>query len=162
MEVCFRTDFFAGKLKNVTINCQSENIITSTYVLFLGNFIYTHQQLYDLPVCVFHFHVKISFWLLLYECNLFALLQSEHEFENLVETINAGRPQCPVGLNTLVLPKKGTLGLSDRQPYVYLQCGHVHGQHQWGQKDDKTARTCPLCLKVSSLILKYIYWYLSR
>lgn len=77
---------------------------------------------------------------------------SEHEFENLVETINAGRPQCPVGLNTLVLPKKGTLGLSDRQPYVYLQCGHVHGQHQWGQKDDKTARTCPLCLKDGTFI----------
>ncbi|XP_078316176.1 protein pellino-like [Crassostrea virginica] len=77
---------------------------------------------------------------------------SEHEFENLVETINAGRPQCPVGLNTLVLPKKGTLGLSDKQPYVYLQCGHVHGQHQWGQRDDKTARTCPLCLKDGTFI----------
>ncbi|XP_061173844.1 protein pellino-like [Saccostrea echinata] len=77
---------------------------------------------------------------------------SEHEFEDLVETINAGRPQCPVGLNTLVLPKKGTLGLADRQPYVYLQCGHVHGQHQWGQKDDKTARTCPLCLKDGTFI----------
>ena len=69
---------------------------------------------------------------------------SEHEFENLVETINAGRPQCPVGLMTLVLPSKGTLGTADKQPYVYLQCGHVHGHHQWGQKDD--SRTCPLCL----------------
>ncbi|XP_063426185.1 protein pellino-like [Mytilus trossulus] len=69
---------------------------------------------------------------------------SEHEFENLVETINAGRPQCPVGLMTLVLPSKGTLGAADKQPYVYLKCGHVHGQHEWGQKDD--SRTCPLCL----------------
>ncbi|XP_069117481.1 protein pellino-like [Argopecten irradians] len=71
---------------------------------------------------------------------------SEHEFESLVEEINAGRPQCPVGLMTLVFPSKGTLELSDKQPYVYLQCGHVHGQHQWGQKENDS-RTCPLCIK---------------
>lgn len=68
----------------------------------------------------------------------------------MVEEINAGRPQCPVGLMTLVLPSKGTLELSDKQPYVYLQCGHVHGQHQWGHKENDS-RTCPLCIKVNNL-----------
>ena len=77
-------------------------------------------------------------------------LQSEREFEHLVDDINAGRPQCPVGLMTLVLPRKGTLGVNDKQPFVYLKCGHVHGQHQWGQSHDSNdGRTCPLCLTVS-------------
>ena len=76
-------------------------------------------------------------------------LQSECEFEKSVNEINAGRPQCPVGLNTLVLPSKGTLGMADKQPYIYLHCGHVHGQHTWGQRSDDL-RTCPLCLTVSN------------
>ena len=50
---------------------------------------------------------------------------------------------------TLVLPRKGTLGVNDKQPFVYLKCGHVHGQHQWGQSNDNDGRTCPLCLTVS-------------
>ena len=51
---------------------------------------------------------------------------------------------------TLVLPRKGTLGVNDKQPFVYLKCGHVHGQHQWGQSHDSNdGRTCPLCLTVS-------------
>ena len=52
---------------------------------------------------------------------------------------------------TLVLPRKGTLGVNDKQPFVYIKCGHVHGQHQWGQGDDREGRTCPLCLTVSYL-----------
>ncbi|WAR19268.1 PELI-like protein, partial [Mya arenaria] len=61
----------------------------------------------------------------------------------------AGRPQCPVGLMTLVLPRKGTLGINDKKPFVYTKCGHVHGQHQWGQGDNNDDnRTCPLCLTV--------------
>ena len=66
-----------------------------------------------------------------------------------IAAINAGRPQCPVGLNTLVLPSKNTLTESDKQPYVYLNCGHVHGQHNWGPEDPDTKdRTCPMCRKV--------------
>lgn len=82
---------------------------------------------------------------------------SEREFENLVDDINAGRPQCPVGLTTLVLPRKGTLGINDKQPFVYTKCGHVHGQHQWdqvskGPSNDNDGRTCPLCLTVSPFV----------
>lgn len=47
--------------------------------------------------------------------------------EKLVDEINAGRPQCPVGLNTLVIPRKISLGEQINQPYVYLNCGHVQG-----------------------------------
>ena len=46
----------------------------------------------------------------------------------MVDEINAGRPQCPVGLNTLVIPRKVTLGEHVNQPYVYLNCGHVQGE----------------------------------
>lgn len=45
-----------------------------------------------------------------------------------MDEINAGRPQCPVGLNTLVIPRKVTLGDHVNQPYVYLNCGHVQGK----------------------------------
>ncbi|XP_055879941.1 protein pellino-like [Biomphalaria glabrata] len=71
---------------------------------------------------------------------------SENEFQQLVGQLNAGRPQCPVGLNTLVLPTRGSLNLKDRQPYVYIPCGHVHGNHEWGQADTTNIRKCPLCL----------------
>ncbi|XP_053375046.1 protein pellino-like [Mercenaria mercenaria] len=77
---------------------------------------------------------------------------SEREFEDMVDDINAGRPQCPVGLMTLVLPRKGTLGINDKQPFVYTKCGHVHGQHQWGQGNNNDGRTCPLCLTVSPFV----------
>lgn len=70
----------------------------------------------------------------------------------MINHINAGRPQCPVGLNTLVLPSKGSPNLRERHPYVYLFCGHVHGKHEWGQGDSEH-RTCPLCLKVT-----HSYW----
>ncbi|PSN36419.1 Protein pellino [Blattella germanica] len=56
---------------------------------------------------------------------------TKHHLETLVDELNAGRPQCPVGLNTLVIPRKLTLSMSDetvnekQQPYVYLNCGHM-------------------------------------
>lgn len=57
--------------------------------------------------------------------------QTKRDLEKLVDEINAGRPQCPVGLNTLVIPRKpSTAHGSDQlnnQPYVYLNCGHVQG-----------------------------------
>ncbi len=37
--------------------------------------------------------------------------------------------------------------LNDRIPMVYLKCGHVHGQHDWGIKNDNE-RECPLCRDV--------------
>ncbi|XP_034232036.1 protein pellino isoform X3 [Thrips palmi] len=73
--------------------------------------------------------------------------------ENLVDKLNAGRPVCPVGLNTLVIPRKssytGPDGSADKQqPYVYLNCGHVQGSHDWGHEKNSHSRTCPLCHKV--------------
>lgn len=56
------------------------------------------------------------------------LLQTKRDLEKLVDEINAGRPQCPVGLNTLVIPRKVALGEHVNQPYVYLNCGHVQGE----------------------------------
>lgn len=53
---------------------------------------------------------------------------SKRDLEKLVDEINAGRPQCPVGLNTLVIPRRVALGEHLNQPYVYLKCGHVQGE----------------------------------
>jgi len=63
--------------------------------------------------------------------SIFSCFKSEHEFESLVDEINAGRPQCPVGLMTLVLPRKGTssylnslyicLGVSGLDSFTYFQ-----------------------------------------
>jgi pellino protein len=68
----------------------------------------------------------------------------------LVDELNAGQPQCTVKLNTLVIPRKLTPSMSDEtvnqttQPYVYLKCGHVQGQYDWGQDNG----CCPVCLEV--------------
>ncbi|EEB13345.1 protein pellino, putative [Pediculus humanus corporis] len=74
--------------------------------------------------------------------------------EALVDKLNAGKPLCPVGLNTLVIPRKGTADSSNEmeQPYVYLNCGHVQGQHSWGQDKDSDARRCSLCFKVGPVV----------
>ena len=74
---------------------------------------------------------------------------SDRQLEEYIERINASRPQCPVGLNTLVLPKRNAKIEKARQPYVYLACGHVHGSHEWKKVDDSmSTRTCPMCMKV--------------
>lgn len=70
--------------------------------------------------------------------------------EREIDEINAGRPQCPVGLNTLVIPRRVTPNENQQQPYVYLNCGHVQGLHDWGQDKDSGARKCPICLEVRS------------
>lgn len=57
----------------------------------------------------------------------FSLFQTKRDLEKLVDELNDGRPQCPVGLNTLVIPRKVTLSEQINQPYVYLKCGHVQG-----------------------------------
>lgn len=57
-------------------------------------------------------------------------LQTKRDLETLVDELNAGRPQCPVGLNTLVIPRKLSTAHQDlNQPYVYLNCGHVQGNY---------------------------------
>lgn len=57
-------------------------------------------------------------------------IQSKRDVEKLVDEINEGRPQCPVGLNTLVIPRKIALNEHMNQPYVYLNCGHVQGKQK--------------------------------
>lgn len=53
--------------------------------------------------------------------------------EALRQELNAGRPQCPVGFNTLAFPSLRRKDVPDeKQPWAYLRCGHVHGYHGWG------------------------------
>ena len=49
------------------------------------------------------------------------------QLERCLDDLNAGRPQCPVGLHTLVVPRKNNPNgvAPEAQPYVYLNCGHV-------------------------------------
>jgi pellino protein len=68
--------------------------------------------------------------------------QTKRDLEKLVDEINAGRPQCPVGLNTLVIPRKVTLGEHVNQPYVYLNCGHVQGEFL------KVSFLSPTCFRI--------------
>lgn len=94
------------------------------------------------------------------------VFQTKRHLETLVDELNAGQPQCPVELNTLVIPRKLTSSMSDetvnekQQPYVYLNCGHVQGQYDWGQ--DKGC--CPVCLEVPIcyLVPQYLYELLMK
>lgn len=124
---------------------------------------------------------------------------TKHYLDMNLEHLNRLKPQCPVGLKTLVFPSSASpiaqqlrtaiiqhqqngvsLGhlrldamlngnyskefkkhlnlassyyqqLGDRIPMVYLKCGHVHGQHDWGVKKDNE-RECPLCRKVGPYV----------
>ncbi|CAB1351821.1 unnamed protein product, partial [Coregonus sp. 'balchen'] len=82
------------------------------------------------------------------------------QLETLRQELNAARPQCPVGFNTLAFPSLAQREIVDKkQPWVYVNCGHVHGYHNWGYRKDKghnvgpggTApastgeRECPMC-----------------
>ncbi|XP_030759309.1 protein pellino-like [Sitophilus oryzae] len=77
---------------------------------------------------------------------------SKHDLEKVIDEINAGRPQCPVGLNTLVIPRRVSPNENQQQPYVYLNCGHVQGLHDWGQDKDSGARKCPICLEQGPVV----------
>ncbi|XP_046997397.1 protein pellino isoform X1 [Schistocerca americana] len=84
---------------------------------------------------------------------------TKSHLEKMVDDLNAGRPQCPVGLNTLVIPRRVTVTMNEsgavnenQQPYVYLNCGHVQGHHDWGQEDDSEARRCPICLETGPIV----------
>ncbi|XP_056431763.1 E3 ubiquitin-protein ligase pellino homolog 1 [Gadus chalcogrammus] len=61
------------------------------------------------------------------------------QLESLRQELNAARPQCPVGFNTLAFPSLAQREIVDKkQPWVYVNCGHVHGYHNWGYRKDKT------------------------
>ena len=92
-----------------------------------------------------------SFGFILRDSFSLNFMQTTRHLEKMVDDLNAGKPQCPVGLNTLVLPRKSTLPPPDQTPYVYLKCGHVQGLHHWGKAGEE--RTCPICLKVRFGIL---------
>ena len=57
------------------------------------------------------------------------------QLERCLDELNAGRPQCPVGLYTLVVPKKNNQAqvAPEAQALVYLICGHVQvrGTQNW-------------------------------
>lgn len=95
---------------------------------------------------------------------------TKKSLEEKIDQLNASRPQCPVGLNTLVIPRKAVMQLTPHQhhshhhhhskeghhkighqPYVYLRCGHVQGYHDWGATDKLNQRTCPICMTVSTV-----------
>ncbi|EHB09088.1 pellino-like protein 2 [Heterocephalus glaber] len=80
---------------------------------------------------------------------------TQKHIEALRQEINAARPQCPVGLNTLAFPsiiRKEVV--EEKQPWAYLSCGHVHGYHNWGHRSDTEAneRECPMCRTVGPYV----------
>ncbi|VDD91706.1 unnamed protein product [Enterobius vermicularis] len=84
---------------------------------------------------------------------------SRDDLEQALEALNAGRPQCPVSLNTLKVPKKKSANSgSSKQPYVYLNCGHVQGKHDWGLHNvsNTTAYTCPVCRSDSTKVTQLV------
>lgn len=92
---------------------------------------------------------------------------TKKSLEEKIDQLNASRPQCPVGLNTLIIPRKpippgnqhhrhghrdfSTKPEKSHQPYVYLKCGHVQGYHDWGTTEKSNQRTCPICLSVGTV-----------
>lgn len=58
-------------------------------------------------------------------------------------------------MNTLVIKTEPCSSIlkSFANPYVYVLCGHVQGNHQWGVKtNDTELLECPLCRVVGPLI----------
>ncbi|KAI6213643.1 hypothetical protein M3Y94_00174300 [Aphelenchoides besseyi] len=85
---------------------------------------------------------------------------SREELERRLDELNAGKPQCPVNLNTLIVPRRKCIRTnSARQPYVYVQCGHVQGKHMWGVTpangvENTPAYKCPICMIESERVLQ--------
>ncbi|XP_030211615.1 E3 ubiquitin-protein ligase pellino homolog 2 isoform X1 [Gadus morhua] len=84
---------------------------------------------------------------------------TQKHLEALRQEINAARPQCPVGLNTLAFPSmqrsRALSSLEEKQPWVYLACGHVHGYHNWGHRSEQepnAQRECPMCRAVGPYV----------
>ncbi|KRZ56020.1 Protein pellino [Trichinella nativa] len=78
------------------------------------------------------------------------------ELDSILNQLNAGRPQCPVSLNTLIIPKQKSVlpDSPEKQPYVYLTCGHVQGYHPWGHSSETLMHICPICKTESSDIVQ--------
>ncbi|MGH0142204.1 UNVERIFIED_CONTAM: hypothetical protein FKN15_077840 [Acipenser sinensis] len=77
------------------------------------------------------------------------------QLESLRQETNAARPQCPVGFNTLAFPSLAQREVVDKkQPWVYVNCGHVHGYHNWGFRKEKGGdeRECPMCRRVGPYV----------
>ncbi|XP_063042443.1 E3 ubiquitin-protein ligase pellino homolog 1 [Engraulis encrasicolus] len=93
------------------------------------------------------------------------------QLESLRQELNAARPQCPVGFNTLAFPSLALAAtqratVDKKQPWAYMNCGHVHGYHNWGFRKEKggtvggmgTApagtgeRECPMCRRVGPYV----------
>lgn len=88
---------------------------------------------------------------------------TQKHLEALRQELNAARPQCPVGLNTLAFPSMQRCSRAipsvapqeDKQPWVYLACGHVHGYHDWGHRSERESnaqRECPMCRAVGPYV----------
>ncbi|XP_010079739.1 PREDICTED: E3 ubiquitin-protein ligase pellino homolog 2, partial [Pterocles gutturalis] len=80
---------------------------------------------------------------------------TQKHIEALRQEINAARPQCPVGLNTLAFPSINRKDVvEEKQPWAYLSCGHVHGYHNWGHRSDTEAneRECPMCRTIGPYV----------
>ncbi|CAO2590691.1 E3 ubiquitin-protein ligase pellino homolog 2, partial [Lemmus lemmus] len=80
---------------------------------------------------------------------------TQKHIEALRQEINAARPQCPVGLNTLAFPSINRKEVvEEKQPWAYLSCGHVHGYHNWGHRSDRepNERECPMCRTVGPYV----------
>ncbi|CAP29232.2 Protein CBG09337 [Caenorhabditis briggsae] len=56
----------------------------------------------------------------------------------------------------LIPKKRNGRQVNRRQPYVYLQCGHVQGKHEWGVHVNSGQRggKCPICLVESDRIVQ--------
>jgi len=80
-------------------------------------------------------------------------MPNPHDIDMLIRKINKGRPQCPVGLSTLAFPSRDrAMQVTDKQPWVYLECGHVHGHIEWGKHHDGEQHMCPLCRSVGKYV----------
>ena len=126
-------------------------IVCNLYNLYFCVAFITHIQ-----NCIKRLHLKIQHYKAHLQIfpSIVAVLQTKRHLEQMVDELNAGRPQCPVGLNTLVIPRKATLTSTEKQPVVYLNCGHVQGLHEWGHEKDSNSHTCPMCLKVNHILVQ--------
>jgi pellino protein len=80
------------------------------------------------------------------------------------QELNEKAPQCPVNLLTLHFRgssharspanTSSTEVSEEREPWVYLKCGHLHGYHEWkaGPKESDSKRTCPVCREVGPYV----------
>uniref|UniRef100_A0A915J8T8 Pellino n=1 Tax=Romanomermis culicivorax TaxID=13658 RepID=A0A915J8T8_ROMCU len=100
--------------------------------------------------------------LLFRSANGLACSPTREDLDQTLDRLNAGRPVCPVNLNTLIIPRRKSDSLfdSERQPYCYSNCGHVQGRHAWGHKDKSSNKDsiekhrCPMCNTESGRIIQ--------